>query len=110
MFTVENGKITVTRGDTGIISLDLTLPDGTPYEFLEGDSLTLSVKKNVRDTDYILQKTSSRPAIIFDHEDTDDIDPGNYIYDIEFRHGLGQVSTIGPDKFIVKYDVTRGDV
>lgn len=108
MFEIKNGKITVTRGDTGIINLNLT-HEGAPYKFSEGDKVIFSVKKNLKDKNYVFRKESTNDTIFIAHEDTEDMEPGNYFYDIEIRYNHFQVATIGPNKFIVKYDVTRGD-
>ena len=106
MFQINNDKITVTRGDTGIISLNLT-QDDEPYEFSEGDKIVFSVKKKLKDTEYVLRKETTRDTIFLEHKDTDNIAPGNYYYDIEITYNTIQVATIGPNKFIVKADVTR---
>lgn len=107
MFELKNEKIIMTRGDTGIINLKLTGPDGKPYEMSEAEYIIFSVKKNLKDDKTILRKKSSRASIIFEHEDTNNIEPGNYFYDIELNLAMNQVHTIGPNKFIVKYDVSR---
>ena len=107
MFMLSANNIVMTRGDTGVINLNLTDSSGSPYVFNEGDILSLSVKKALKDDDYILHKESTRPRIFLSHEETNDLAPGNYFYDLELKTALGQVQTFGPYKFTVKYDVTR---
>ena len=108
MFEIKSGKIIMTRGDTGIINLNLT-HEGEPFKFSEGDKVIFSVKKNLKDKRCLFSKEAARDTIFIAHEDTENLEPGNYFYDIEIRYNKVQVATIGPGKFIVKYDVTRGD-
>ncbi len=105
MFELHKNNIYLTRGDTGIVDFAPCFCDsGEP-----GDSYRaiLSVKKNINDKDYVLQKETTDNLFIFEHADTKDIAPGKYIYDIEV-HAEDQVDTMGPFKFVILADVTRG--
>lgn len=77
------------------------------YEMQDGDTLTFSVKRNINESDYVLQKTSKSNKVVFQHADTKDLQPGNYVYDIQVQTALGQVQTIGPAKYVIQADITR---
>lgn len=106
MLNIKKGKITHMRGDTGCLVVNL-IADGEPYEMRDGDRLIFSVKKSVDDNGYVLQKEFNSNRIILMHNDTNHIEPGIYIYDIQLVTGIGMVQTIGPGKYILKADVTR---
>lgn len=107
MFEMHKNNVYLIRGDTGIMNFTPCFCDsGEP-----GDSYQaiLSVKKSICDKSYILQKQATDNLFIFEHEDTENIAPGKYIYDIEV-HAEDQVDTMGPFLFVVLADVTRGEL
>lgn len=103
MFQLSGLNITLVRGDTGALTVNPTI-DG---EALTDFTATLSVKRKISDTAYVLQKTSTDGKFYFLHDDTENLKTGEYVYDIEIRTG-NQVATIGPAAFVAKGDVTRG--
>lgn len=107
MFKLIGDSLIITRGDTGMLTLDATL-DGKALE--PGTyTATLSVKEDMDCDAYLLQKQADDDGrFFFTHDDTKNIKPGTYVYDIEIRSGE-QVSTFGAAKFTVKGDVTRDD-
>jgi hypothetical protein len=102
MFKISGKDIIITRGDTGMLTLEPTLNGETLTDYTG----VLSIKNSVEDEDYILQKAVSDGKIFFSHEDTNSLDVGSYVYDIEITSG-DQVATIGPAKFKVEGDITR---
>lgn len=57
MFRVDsNSNIAITRGDTGVLAINLTNKDGTEYVMQSGDVLVMTVKQSTRTKDVILQK------------------------------------------------------
>lgn len=110
MFKVEDGKIYLTRGDSAYLEVLCTNSDGTPYEFKEGDTLTLSIKTSASDTQYKVTKTISAvdEAFAFAPNDTSSLDCGKYYYDIQINTAIGEVFTIiGPAAFYLKEEITR---
>lgn len=100
---IRNGNIYLIRGDTEALKF-------TPYvngKTLDSYTLTLSVKKTITDTDYVLQKTAVEDTFYFESADTNDLDAGTYVYDIELRSD-GIVKTYGPHSLHLIADVTRG--
>lgn len=107
MFKLIGDNINITRGDTGMLQLELTLNDSA----LESGTYTavLSVKDDLDNDKYMLQKQAYDDGrFYFTHDDTKDFPEGTFLYDIEVRTGE-QVCTIGPSKFTVKGDVTRDE-
>ena len=103
---VQGNNITHMRGDTAILKLDLNI-DGEPFALRDGDVATFSVKKNLKDTDYILQKRAVDGDFVFTHADTQDIPFGVYWYDVQVTLQEGQVVTaIGPAQYRLVADVT----
>ena len=99
----ENGVITMFRGDT--VALDVEMPlysaDGTPtgdvYELQDGDYLTLTVRALPSRTSPVLFSTKSTTTrILIVPSDTENIDPGEYSADIELTRANGYVETIFP--------------
>lgn len=103
---VKGKTIVHTRGDTAILRLNLDI-DGEPFALREGDVAVFSVKKNLKDTDYLLQKTAADGKFVFQHEDTQGLPFGSYWYDIQVQLEGGQVITaVGPAQYRLVPDVT----
>ena len=84
MFTVtENNTITIPRGDTASLSVELTTEEGEQYEVKENDTLTLRVKKNLADKEPCIQKEITG-SVDFEikPEDTEGLTFGSYIYSV----------------------------
>ena len=120
MFYMEGGDIYITRGDTAVFRVEASFIFPTGYDEEEKPVMitpTLSVKKNLSDTDYVMQIphkgeicTSAKSfPIVLRAEDTN-VEPGSYYYDVQLVYesdGEKHVYTIGPYRFIVLNDVTR---
>lgn len=113
MFELHRNNIYLCRGDTGI--LDFSLCDcGAEDTDVDVYPVTavLSVKKKASDKEYILQKPMGNDGLFTffaeDTEDTENIPPGKYIYDIELR-SRDQVATMGPYRFTVLADITHSE-
>ncbi len=104
-FVVKTSKkaIIMTRGDTGMIAITVTDED-TGEEITDYNG-KFTVKKNLRDNYFVLQKTIEDGEIAFDHMDTQTMDFGDYLYDIEIT-SEEQVSTFGPYPFTLLPDIT----
>ena len=103
MLTIEDGVISLTRGDTGYIQLAFD------YDWQDGDTVTLSVKKDYEDEEYVFQRVVAGGQIITIYPtDTQELEYGNYVYDVQVNTTLDEVFTvIGPNKFKITKEVTR---
>ena len=108
MFRVDsNSNIAITRGDTGVLSINLTNKDGTEYVMQSGDVLVMTVKQSTRTKDVILQKTFADGQIKINPADTEQLSYGDYVYDIKLTTAANEVFTvITPHKFTIAEEVT----
>ena len=97
----------VVQGDTAVFNVNIN-----NYEFVDGDIIYFTVKKDIKDKDYVLQKivttfVDNNATFELDKYDTN-INAGNYIYDIQASLSNGIVDTIIlPSKFEVIGGVTN---
>lgn len=103
MFKIKNDEIYHTRGDTGSLAIHLQDGDGKD---VEGYTATLSVKKKIRDEEYLFQVPVENGMAQFSHELTQKLPAGDYVYDIEVHTADGEVQTIGPNAYHLLPDVT----
>lgn len=106
MFKIENKKIQITRGDTGMFTLSLS-QDGQEYDY-SSDAVVLTVKKNVYTTETVMQKhISYGENVVIEPSDTAELDFGDYVYDVQVKTPGGIVDTvIPPSTFSVLPEVT----
>lgn len=107
MLYIDGNTIRLTRGDTAYLHIPLSTAEGT-YEMDPEDTLTLSVKKSTRDTDYIFQKViKGNDVFHIEPSDTATSSFGKYIYDVQLCNGNGDIFTvIPPSTFEVLAEVT----
>lgn len=109
MFQISKNNIKMVRGDTGEVELSLTLDDEektivepSAYEAV------FTLKKNVDDVAFIMQKQFVDGKITFSHEDTNILPYGVYTYDVQVKVlEDSSVHTIGQHSFVILADVTR---
>lgn len=102
------GEIKLTRGDTARLTVTLTTEEGKAYEVQATDTLTLSVKKAVTDTEYVLQKViEGSNTFHIEPKDTAGLSFGKYKYDVQLTTGGGDVYTvITPATFEIQSEVS----
>lgn len=105
MFTIENNRIRVIQGDTGIIELELD-----NHSLIEGDVVYFTVKEDY-DTEVLIFKEitefeNGKAKIVLTSEDTS-LKQGTYKYDIQCNLADGRVDTvISPSIFQVLGGIT----
>ena len=111
MLTVDSeNNITLTRGDTAILTLTVK-KNGSDYDF--SDDLTqFTVKRNTVTSELVFQKTFTGTSIQIDPSDTKDLYYTDLKYDVQLITPDNEVYTvITPHDFIVaeevNFNVTR---
>lgn len=108
MLRTENNAIYLTRGDSASLEIRITRADGTVYFPAEGDELTFTLKRSVRDEESIISKKASADGkISIEPSDTAGLAFGEYRYDVQLNTKEGKVYTVvEPDSFFVCEEVT----
>lgn len=107
MLSCHKNVITLTRGDTAILRLDIIDEKGIPYEIQNGDVVIFTLKRNVMERDVVFQKTMVNGKITINPKDTSSLEYGSYFYDVELTKENGFVATvIPPSKLIIAEEVT----
>lgn len=102
MIEIEGTTITITKGDSALITVQAFNPDGSAYEPEEGDTIRFAMKRNYYDAEPILVKDISLDTmeLRLEPEDTKDLEAGpangRYKYDIELSKADGTVDTFIP--------------
>ena len=109
MFVIERFTISITRGDTGIFTLNL-MNGRQAYDY-SNDTVVLTVKKDTQTTEHLIQKAITYGEnVVIAPADTANLPYGEYVYDVQVTTAGGLVDTvIPPSKFIVMPEVTFGE-
>lgn len=107
MFTIDENVIKLTRGDTAYINIKVINSYGDNVEFVDGDVLTLTIRRSTRSPNIVLQKKFVASKLIIEPSDTQNLQFGQYVYDVELRRADGYVDTIiPPHSFTLMEEVT----
>lgn len=107
MLKIINNRIYLTRGDTGYIEIDLADEDNDAIELDDSDEVVFTLKESTSNNEAILTKTLDEGIVKILPEDTEDLDYGNYVYDIQLTRSNGDVFTIvEPTLFKIMEEVT----
>lgn len=108
-YTIKKNKITLTRGDTLRATVKMRKPDGSFYTPEGGDSIRFALSTDVGMPHLITKNINPSTMVLkLDPEDTQNLDFGKYVYDIEITYANGEVDTfIEPtkDNFVLKGEV-----
>ena len=104
----EDNSIELTRGDTARLSVTVTNDDGEEYEVQSTDTLTLSIKKKVKDSEALVSKIIiGSKTFHIEPRDTSGLPFGSYVYDVQLTTAEGDVYTvITPSNFTIAEEVT----
>ena len=109
---VSGTSLTMTRGDTEILTLSLQNDDGSEVTLVDGDIVYFTVKINVNTAVKSFQKiirefTDGKAVIRIEHDDTKNLPYGRYVYDIQLTRLNGSVTTVvKPSTFTLNSEVT----
>lgn len=110
MVRINGTTITITRGDTLEVLVELFQPDGSVYPVQPGDRIRFALKQNYSDREPLLLKVIPHDTMCLRLEsaETKLLQSGGvpYVYDIEITMADGTVDTfIDRAKFIVTEEV-----
>ena len=93
---ISGTTITMTRGDTLRVTLELKDENEEIYEPQEGDAIRFAMKKSYKDPDTLILKDIPIDSLelVLDPDDTKNLpQPSSYNYDIEMIYANGDVDT-----------------
>ena len=107
MFTINDNNISLTRGDSLFLTVDLVDSDGDPYVPSEGDSIRFAMKRRMNSPDLVMLKEIPTDTLTFEiePEETKELKYATYVYDIELTDADGHVATVIIGKFTVTEEV-----
>jgi len=96
----EDYKIFLTKGDTPTFTFEIYLPDGSAYEYEEGDCVVFAAKRNKYDTEPAIriEADMETKTISFAEEDTKNLEIGKYIWELSLSKVNGYRCTFIADK------------
>ena len=98
MTTIKGKKIIITKGDTLDLTLEITLPDGSPYPVQAGDEIRFALKQSFSDKDVLIRKIIPHDTmrLRIESAETKQLKTGSqpYCYDIQITMEDGSVDTI----------------
>ena len=106
-------KINLTRGDDAVIEVPLQNIDEEEYILGEDEYLIFDVRAVPREDSELLIHVTSNPGsnrIVFTHEDTVNLEPGQYSAEIQMMTSDGKRVTVWPKptgKFKIKDTANR---
>lgn len=111
-------KLQMFRGDDRAWAIEFLQDGGTDPEDITGWELGFTVKQRDSDPDAeaLIQKfitthvdaANGKTAIVVDAADTQDLEGGAYVYDLQVIDGAGKIRTATAGPFIINTDITRG--
>ena len=112
MMKVSGTKISLTRGDSVIISVAAT--DGTnPFPLTTGDTIYFTIKADAGTSTKLVQKVittftvDGKAIITLNPADTKPLAYGDYLYDVQLTLSTNEVITIiAPSRFTILEEVT----
>lgn len=82
----EKNQVFLTRGDSAVLELSLTDGEGNPYDF-SNDTVKFGLKRTAFESACVLEKTFDEEGKIkFSPEDTESLEFGDYVYDVQVEH------------------------
>lgn len=95
MLKVNDKTITLTRGDSLAIKLDIFDSEGNAYTPSSGDVIRFAMKKSYSDSECLISKVIPNDTMMLSlaPSDTKELPFGSYVYDIELTYESGAVDT-----------------
>ena len=95
MVTISGTTITITKGDTLEVVIEITTQDGEPYTPDAGDSIRFALKRSYTDSRPLILKEISTDDLTLrlEAEETKQLQISPYVYDIQLTKADGTVDT-----------------
>ena len=105
MLQIKDDVLSMIKGDSANLAIELS-----DYEYSEGDTLTLTVKKSLDEEEIIFSHTvPANEAIGIFPEDTNNVKAGRYFYDVQLDMVNGNRITVINPSFIVFMEGVTND-
>lgn len=105
---ITGTNIRMVRGDSESIGIKIS-----GYTLTEGDFIEFTVRKYIGSPIFIYKKESNfvdnSISVNIYPEDTNNLDFGDYIYDIQLTYGGSVKTIIRPSRFTIGEEVTYGN-
>ena len=107
MITIDDNVISLTRGDSAAVLVELVDTEGYRYIPDESDRIRFAMSKNYGDEEPLIIKEVDHESmqVYINPEDTKGLDFGSYVYDVEVTDGSGHVVTVLMSKFKITKEV-----
>lgn len=103
--------LSVVRGTTSTIRIDVTDANGTPYALGTGEVLRFGVKQDTASTDYLIRKdiTSGTGSylVTLTPEDTIGLAVSQYLFDVGLQSGDNYYNIIPATVFDIQANITK---
>ena len=95
MQSVDGKKITLTKGDTLKVAVEIIDATGQPYLPQPGDVVRFAMKQDYSDSAPLVEKTipNDTQLLTLASDDTHSLEAGRYVYDIQITYANGDVDT-----------------
>lgn len=107
-----NQRVEIVKGTTKSFDVLITNPSGVPIELASGEQVVFGIKKNENDDDPIFVKTVNSGTngvftITIVPPDTENLEPGQYYYDVSLASGNNFYNAIPINPFVIIPNVTK---
>lgn len=109
MLKIVRDTISLTRGDSMLVQLELEKGDET-FTPATGDVIKFSVSRVPKGNpgySLLISKTVNNDTLILEllPEDTADLDYGSYLFDLEITYASGEIDTFASGTFVLTEEV-----
>ena len=94
-YSISGTTITLTRGDTFMVAIEMYDSEGNVYTPSEGDAIRFAAKASYEDIIPLIKKDIPINTMLLELEpkDTKELPFGTYVYDIQLTKSSGEVDT-----------------
>ena len=102
MYSIDNNKIKLVRGNTFECQVGITLGDES-YTPSDGDQIVFTLKQTYASENILIEKTIPSDSLILFLEpaDTSSLKAGEYVYSIDMIYASGDVDTFIQGTFTI---------